>query len=89
MQPHEIRQALAERGVTLTMLATATGYSIGMISRVLNGKATSFPVAEAFAKTLDRDLYEVFPTYKDIVPRVRTSRAQQREKLEKLKQTVA
>ncbi len=84
MHPTQIKQALYQQGINLTMFAQGTGYSKGMISGVVNKKHKSFTIAEKIAKAIDKDLFEVFPEYKDSVPRVKNTKEHRQKAMEKL-----
>lgn len=60
MKPEEIKQALADKDITLPMIADALSISPNNVYKVVNGDATSARVQQAVAVVLDKSIEEVF-----------------------------
>ncbi|WP_462171111.1 helix-turn-helix domain-containing protein [Pseudoalteromonas xiamenensis] len=61
MKSDEIKQAVANKGYTLSMIAEALGLDLSSVSGVVCGHTKSKRVAEAVAKIIEKPVHEVFP----------------------------
>ncbi|WP_199525394.1 helix-turn-helix domain-containing protein [Pseudoalteromonas sp. bablab_jr011] len=61
MKPDEIKQALDEKGYSLSILAAALGLNLSHVSSVLYQHTTSYKVASAIAKIIELPVEQVFP----------------------------
>ncbi|MDN7136388.1 helix-turn-helix domain-containing protein [Pseudidiomarina terrestris] len=65
MTPDEIKAEIIKKGFSLTMIADVLGKSPSMVSKVVNGSATSLLIADCISRILDRPIHEVFPNLYD------------------------
>lgn len=84
MSPKQIKTALALRGYSVTLVAQALYKTPGLISKVVNKKATSRPIAEAIAKLIDVPLEEAFPEVCE-TSRAKANELKRNEKLEEIR----
>ncbi|CAM4174626.1 helix-turn-helix domain-containing protein [Pseudoalteromonas byunsanensis] len=61
MKPNEIKQAIAEQGYTLSMIAEVLEVNLSNVSGVVCGHTQSKRVADFIAKIIDKPTEEVFP----------------------------
>ncbi|NOU53125.1 transcriptional regulator [Pseudoalteromonas sp. JBTF-M23] len=61
MKPNEIKQAISNKGYSLSMIADALKVAPSAVSNVVNGNARSERIAKAIAKLLEKPLKSVFP----------------------------
>ena len=59
-----IRQLMADKKVSVKMIAEKTGTSSQAVSLVIHGKSTSRRVSQAVADAIGKPLEEVFPKYR-------------------------
>lgn len=71
MTPIQIKQALAARGMNLSLLAASLNVSKAAVGMTVNRRMTSVSIAQAIAKAINKDFLTVFPDYVEIVPQVR------------------
>ena len=69
MRPIDIIYQLKLRGITQSQLARDIGVSSGVVSNVINGKITAYAVAQHIAKTLDKEIKDIWPDQYVFVPR--------------------
>lgn len=62
MTPDEIIFSIRQKGYSLSMIAEVLQKSPSMISKVINRRAKSFPIAQAISKILERKVSDVFPS---------------------------
>ena len=67
MTPIQIKQALAARGMNLSLLAASLNVSKAAVGMTVNRRMTSVSIAKA----INKDFLTVFPDYVEIVPQVR------------------
>lgn len=65
METHEIKEALKSKGLNYSIVADALGVSPQHVSRVASRRHLSYRVAKALAKSLGKDITEVFPDVPD------------------------
>ncbi|WP_440053350.1 helix-turn-helix domain-containing protein [Pseudoalteromonas sp. T1lg65] len=61
MKPSEIKQAIASKGYSLSMVAEALSISLATVSGVVCGHTQSRRVANALSKIIDKPVCEIFP----------------------------
>ncbi|EWH09841.1 hypothetical protein DS2_10337 [Catenovulum agarivorans DS-2] len=61
MNSEEIKQAISDKGYTLSMIADALDVSLGSVSGLIGGHNKSRTIAEAVCKIIEKPLEEVFP----------------------------
>lgn len=71
MTPIQIKQALAARGMNLSLLAVSLNVSKAAVGMTINRRMTSVPIAQAIAKAIGKEFLVAFPDYAEIVPQVR------------------
>ncbi|WP_010603991.1 transcriptional regulator [Pseudoalteromonas maricaloris] len=64
MKPSEIKDAIADKGFTLSMVADALGVNLATVSGVVCGHTQSRRIAEAICKIIEQPLNVVFPEAK-------------------------
>ncbi|WP_258806578.1 helix-turn-helix transcriptional regulator [Pseudidiomarina sp. CB1] len=65
MTPDAIKKEIIKKGFSLTMIADVLGKSPSMVSKVVNGSATSLLIADCICRILERPIHEVFPNLYD------------------------
>lgn len=65
MKSEEIKMELSKKGFSLTMIADVLGKSPSMVSKVVNGSATSLMIADCISRILNRNISDVFPNLYD------------------------
>ncbi len=61
MKPEQIKQALEEKGYSLSIVATALGLNLSHVSSVIYQHTTSYKVAAAIAKIIGKPVDVIFP----------------------------
>lgn len=61
MKPEQIKQALEEKGYSLSIVATALGLNLSHVSSVVYQHTTSYKVAAAIAKIIGKPVDVIFP----------------------------
>ncbi|TMO54112.1 helix-turn-helix domain-containing protein [Pseudoalteromonas phenolica] len=61
MKPSEIKDAIDEKGYTLSMVAESLGVNLATVSGVIHGHSKSLRIANAICKIIEKSLQEVFP----------------------------
>jgi len=61
MKPDQIKQALEEKGYSLSIVATALGLNLSHVSSVIYQHTTSYKVASAIAKIIGKPVEAIFP----------------------------
>ncbi|KZX01018.1 hypothetical protein JL49_08180 [Pseudoalteromonas luteoviolacea] len=61
MKPTEIKQAISNKGYTLSMIADAMSVKPSAISSVVNGTGRSKRIAQAISKIIDKPIESIFP----------------------------
>lgn len=85
MKPEEIKQALDEKGYSLSILAAALGLNLSHVSSVVYQHTSSYKVASAISKIIGKSVEEIFPNVK-AYHRNKDSRT---KKIEALKELLA
>jgi lambda repressor-like predicted transcriptional regulator len=69
MKPIDIIYQLKLRGISQSQLARDIGVTSGVVNNVINGKITAHAVAQHIAKTLDKEIKDIWPDQYIFVPR--------------------
>lgn len=69
MDSIDINYKLKKIGISQASLARELGISTGVISNVINGKATAYSIAEHIAKLIGHEVNEVWPDLYVFKPR--------------------
>lgn len=89
MKPAHIRQAIAAQGLNLRIVAQALEVSPVSVGNVINRRQTSFRIAEAIAKIINSPLFEVFPEYQYVSPRVNPKEGEACQKIAEVRKIIA
>ncbi|ASD67697.1 MULTISPECIES: helix-turn-helix domain-containing protein [Pseudoalteromonas] len=84
MKSSEIKQAIANEGYSLSMVADALGVSLATVSGVVCGHTKSQKVANAIAKIIGKETCDVFPNVTVSPPRGLINREQGVNQLQQL-----
>lgn len=86
MTSEEIKQAIADEGYTLSMVADALGVNLGTVSGLLGGHNKSHRIAKAICTIIKKPMNEVFP---DVIKSRRVVGEERVAKVNELRQLLA
>ena len=89
MRSHEILAALKTENLNFSIVAEAIKVSPQYVSRVAARKETSYRIANALAKSINKEITVVFPDVEAYQKPPQTRKKDRADKLVKLRQVIA
>ena len=84
MNPEKIKQAIEDKGFSLSLIAESLGIGSPTVSAIIHRNSTSLRTANAIAKVIGREVTEVFPDVPQYLRPPKMSKKARQLKLQQL-----
>ncbi len=84
MKPEQIKQEIAVKGFSISLIAESLGVGVATVSAVVNGHSTSLRTASFIAKVIGLEIIKVFPAVPQYTRQPKMSKKNRQLKLQQL-----